>query len=163
MIALGIAQTDKWSGATWIPFWSRKPTISRIDPIAMKMSSPKNRPILSVAAAMALTCSISASFRAPSRSAAASAIGEHARKRGYDPASFAVAWVLANEAVTGAIAGPKTMAQWESYLAAFDIDWTAEDEAAVDAIVPRGTTAIAQFVDPAYPVEGRYPAGKALS
>jgi aryl-alcohol dehydrogenase-like predicted oxidoreductase len=98
----------------------------------------------------------------PAALTAAAAIGEHARSRGYDPASFAVAWVLANEAVTGAIAGPKTMAQWESYLAAFDVEWTAADEAAVDAIVPRGTTAIAQFVDPAYPVEGRYPAGKAL-
>lgn len=92
----------------------------------------------------------------PAAVAAAAAIGAHARKRGYDPATFAVAWVLANEAVTGTIAGPKTMAQWESYLAAFDVDWTQKDEAAVDAIVGRGTTAVAQFVDPAYPVEGRY-------
>jgi len=34
-----------------MPFCSRKPTMSRIEPMAMKMSSPKNRPILSAAAA----------------------------------------------------------------------------------------------------------------
>jgi hypothetical protein len=39
------------SGASVIPFCSRNPIISRIEPIAMKMSSPKNRPTLSVAAA----------------------------------------------------------------------------------------------------------------
>ncbi|WP_051248244.1 aldo/keto reductase [Inquilinus limosus] len=92
----------------------------------------------------------------PAALAAAAEIGGHARRRGCDPAAFAVAWVLANEAVTGAIAGPRTMAQWDGYLAAFDVDWTAEDEAAVDRLVPPGTTAIPNFIDPIYPVEGRF-------
>lgn len=87
--------------------------------------------------------------------AAAAAIAEHALRRGCDPAAFAIAWVLANEAVTGAIAGPRTLAQWESYLAAFAVDWTDADEEAVDRLVPPGTTAVPHFVDPAYPIEGR--------
>lgn len=88
----------------------------------------------------------------------AEAIAAHARKRGIDPTAFAVAWVLANPLVTGAIAGPRTLAQWESYLAACEVTWTAEDEAAVDALVAPGCTAVPQFIDPAYPVEGRKPA-----
>ena len=64
----------------------------------------------------------------PATLAVASAIGEHARRRGVEPAAFAIAWMLANQAVTGAIAGPRTLAQWESYLAALDVAWTAEDE-----------------------------------
>jgi aryl-alcohol dehydrogenase-like predicted oxidoreductase len=91
----------------------------------------------------------------PATLAIAAEIGAHARRRGYDPAAFAVAWTLANQAVTGAIAGPKTLAQWESYLAAFDVEWTAEDEAVVDRLVAPGSTAIAQFIDPSFPVEGR--------
>ena len=92
----------------------------------------------------------------PRVGAAAARIGAYARGRGVDPATFATAWTLANDVVTGTIAGPKTMEQWTSYLAAFDVTWSAEDEAAVDAIVPAGTTAVARFVDPAYPTEGRY-------
>ncbi len=91
----------------------------------------------------------------PENIAAAEAIAAHARKRGLDPTAFAVAWVLANPLVTGAIAGPRTLAQWESYLAAFDVTWTADDDAAVDALVAPGCTAAPQFIDPAYPVEGR--------
>ncbi len=91
----------------------------------------------------------------PENITAAQAIAAHAKQRGLDPTAFAVAWVLANPTVTGAIAGPRTMAQWESYLAAFHVEWTAADEAAVDALVPPGTTAVPQFIDPAYPIEGR--------
>ena len=91
----------------------------------------------------------------PENIKAAEAIAAHAKARGLDPTAFAVAWVLANPAVTGAIAGPRTMAQWESYIQAFHVEWTAADEAAVDALVPPGTTAVPQFIDPAYPVEGR--------
>lgn len=91
----------------------------------------------------------------PENIKAAEAIAAHAKKRGIDPTAFAVAWVLANPLVTGTIVGPRTMAQWDSYVAAFDVAWTKEDEAAVNAVVPAGTTAVPQFVDPAYPIEGR--------
>ncbi len=97
---------------------------------------------------------VESEFR-PENLKAAEAIAAHAKRRGLDPTAFAVAWVLANPTVTGAIAGPRTLAQWEAYLAAFDVAWTAEDEAAVDALVAPGCTAVPQFIDPAYPVEGR--------
>lgn len=91
----------------------------------------------------------------PDALAAAGAIIAHAAARGIEPVAFAIAWVLANPIVTGAIAGPRTMDQWRSYLAALDVRLTPEDEAAVDAMVRPGATAVPQFIDPAYPVEGR--------
>jgi aryl-alcohol dehydrogenase-like predicted oxidoreductase len=91
----------------------------------------------------------------PETLAAAEAIAGHARSRGIEPAAFALAWVLANPIVTGAIVGPRTLTQWQSYLGALDVALTAEDEHAVEALVPAGTTAAHQFVDPRYPVEGR--------
>ena len=85
----------------------------------------------------------------------ASAIAEHARSRGVEPIAFAIAWVLANPLVTAAIAGPRTLQQWQSYVPALDVQITDEDERAIDALVPAGTTAVHQFIDPRYPVEGR--------
>jgi len=90
--------------------------------------------------------------------AAAAEVTKHAKARGIDPVAFATAWVLANPIVTGAIAGPRTMEQWQSYMAALDVEWTPEDDAAVERVVPAGATAVPNFVDPVYPVEGR-PAG----
>jgi len=86
---------------------------------------------------------------------AASRFAEHARRRGVDPAALATAWVLANPILTGAIAGPRTMEQWQGYLAAPGIEISEEDERFVDGLVPAGTTAVARFIDPVYPVEGR--------
>ena len=91
----------------------------------------------------------------PAALAVADKIVAHARARGVDPAAFATAWVLANPLVTGAIAGPRTMAQWETYLAALDVTIGPEEEAFVDSLVPAGTTAVPQFIDPVYPVQGR--------
>src|SRR3712207_8206380 len=39
-------------------------------------------------------------------------------RSGVEPVAFATAWVLANPIVTAAIAGPRTMEQWRTYLAA---------------------------------------------
>jgi aryl-alcohol dehydrogenase-like predicted oxidoreductase len=86
---------------------------------------------------------------------AAATIAEHARRRGIEPVAFATAWVLANPTVTGAIAGPRTMEQWQSYLGALEVSLTEADEGVVDELVPAGTTVVHQYVDPAYPVEGR--------
>jgi aryl-alcohol dehydrogenase-like predicted oxidoreductase len=96
----------------------------------------------------------------PATLEAAHAIAAHARARGVEPAAWAMAWVLANPYITGAIAGPRTMAQWQTYLGAVGIAIGPEDEALVDRLVPPGTTAVHQFIDPSYPVEGR-PVGKA--
>lgn len=91
----------------------------------------------------------------PAALEAAAAVATHARARGIEPAAFATAWVLANPIVTGAIAGPRTMEQWESYLAAMTVTIGPEDEAVVNRLVPAGTTAVPGFIDAAYPVEGR--------
>jgi aryl-alcohol dehydrogenase-like predicted oxidoreductase len=91
----------------------------------------------------------------PENVKAATALAERAAAKGVEPAAFATAWVLANDMVTAAIAGPRTIEQWRSYRNAFDCTITEEDEQAVDALVKPGTTAVPQFSDPAYPVEGR--------
>lgn len=78
-----------------------------------------------------------------------------AREKGVSPSAYAVAFVLANRLVTGAIAGPRTVEQLEAYLGAVDVPWTAEDDAFIDTLVPAGSTAVHHYVDPAYPVEGR--------
>jgi aryl-alcohol dehydrogenase (NADP+) len=81
----------------------------------------------------------------------------HAEQRGTTPMAWAVAWVLNNSAVTSIIAGPRTYEQWTGYFAALDYRWTAEDEALANRLVAPGHASSPGFVDPAYPVEGRFP------
>jgi aryl-alcohol dehydrogenase-like predicted oxidoreductase len=86
---------------------------------------------------------------------AAARIADHARARGMEPGAFAIAWVLRNPLISSVIAGPRTEAQWEAYVAALATRLDAEDEAAVDAVVTPGHRAAAGRNDPAYPIEGR--------
>lgn len=85
----------------------------------------------------------------------AQTIKRHAASRGLTPIQFAVGWVLNNKLLTAAIAGPRTMEQWQAYLAALDVAFTAEDEALVNELVPAGHPSTPGYSDPAYPVEGR--------
>jgi aryl-alcohol dehydrogenase-like predicted oxidoreductase len=62
----------------------------------------------------------------------------HAEARGVTLAQFATAWVLAHQAVSSVIAGPRTLAQWQDYRPALDYRFTAEDEALVDTLVRPG-------------------------
>ena len=71
------------------------------------------------------------------------------------PIQFAVGWVLNNRFLTAAIAGPRTLEQWQAYLAALDVSFSAEDEALVDRLVPAGHPSTPGYSDPAYPLEGR--------
>jgi aryl-alcohol dehydrogenase-like predicted oxidoreductase len=82
-------------------------------------------------------------------------IKAHAAARGLTAIQFAVRWVLNNAFVTAAIAGPRDMDQWAAYLAALDADFTAQDEALVDRLVPPGHPSTPGYSDPAYPLEGR--------
>ena len=82
-----------------------------------------------------------------------------AKARGVTPSAYAIAFVLANRAVSGAIAGPRTVEQLEAYLGALAFEWTAEDEAFADSVVPAGSTVVHHYVDPQYPVEGRQTVG----
>ena len=78
-----------------------------------------------------------------------------AKERGVSPSSYALAFVYANRLMSGAIAGPRTLAQLEDYLGAAEVAWTDADEAYTDGLVPPGSTAVHHYVDPAYPIEGR--------
>lgn len=80
---------------------------------------------------------------------------EHAAARGINAAQFAVSWVLANTAVSAVLAGPRTVAHWDDYVAALDYRWSAEDEALIDRHVKPGHPSTPGFIDPKFPVEGR--------
>jgi aryl-alcohol dehydrogenase-like predicted oxidoreductase len=93
----------------------------------------------------------------PESLAVAQEIARHAEARGTTAGRFALAWVLNNRLVNAAIAGPRTEAQWEDYVAALDYRFTAEDEALVDRLVAPGHPSTPGYNDPAYPLEGRVP------
>ena len=78
-----------------------------------------------------------------------------AAERGTTPVALAIAWVLKNRLVSAAIAGPRTEAQWDSYLDALTLDLGPEDERLVDGLVPPGHASTWGYSDPAYPIEGR--------
>ena len=85
----------------------------------------------------------------------AQTIKAHAERSGTTAAHFALNWVLNNALVTGVIAGPRTEAQWDGYVAALDYRFTAEDEALVDSLVVTGHPSTPGYNDPLYPIEGR--------
>jgi aryl-alcohol dehydrogenase-like predicted oxidoreductase len=78
-----------------------------------------------------------------------------AERHGCTQSQFAVAWVLANPIVTSAIIGPRTMEQLEDSLPALDVTLTADDERAVDDLVPKGWKSGRGYNDPNYPIRGR--------
>ena len=79
----------------------------------------------------------------------------HCERKGVALAHFATAWVLANQAVSAVIAGPRTLAQWQDYFGALDCVISAEDEALVDRLVKPGHPSTPGYNDPAYPPAGR--------
>ena len=86
-------------------------------------------------------------------------LAARARARGITPGQFALAWVLNSRLVTGAIAGPRTLAQWNEYVGALEVRLDDEDEALVNRLVPPGQPSTPGFVDPAHPLEGRLARG----
>ena len=79
----------------------------------------------------------------------------HCERKGVSLAHFATAWVLANRNVSAVIAGPRTLAQWQDYAGALDVEITAEDEALVNSLVVSGHPSSPGYNDPSYPVNGR--------
>ena len=71
------------------------------------------------------------------------------------PTQFAIAWVLNNRRINGVIGGPRTLAQWQDYIAALALKLDAEDEALVDRLVPPGYASTHGYNDPMYPLTGR--------
>ena len=84
-------------------------------------------------------------------------IQAHARGRGVDIVEFAIAWVLNNQAVSSAIVGPRTEAQWDAYTRALAVQISAEDEAFIDSLVSPGHASTPGFNDVGHFVSGRFP------
>ena len=87
--------------------------------------------------------------------AIAQTLKKHCEQKGVSLAHFATAWVLAHQAVTAVIAGPRTLAQWQDYFGALEVTISAEDAALVDSLVKPGHPSTPGYNDPAYPLEGR--------
>jgi aryl-alcohol dehydrogenase-like predicted oxidoreductase len=85
----------------------------------------------------------------------AQAVARHAEQRGTTSIAFALAWVLKNRSISATIAGPRTEAQWDSYLPALELALGPDDEKLVDSLVPPGHASTPGYTDPGYPVEGR--------
>jgi aryl-alcohol dehydrogenase-like predicted oxidoreductase len=82
----------------------------------------------------------------------------HAEAHGSTASHFALKWVLNSAAVTSVICGPRTIEQWQDYLAALqEAPFTQEDEALVDRLVAPGHPSTPGYTDPNYPVKGRLP------
>ena len=82
-------------------------------------------------------------------------IKAHAQAQGISAGQFALSWVLNNQLISGAIAGPRTMAQWDEYLGALDYQFNAADEALIEQLVVTGHSSTPGYNDPAYPLQGR--------
>jgi aryl-alcohol dehydrogenase-like predicted oxidoreductase len=80
---------------------------------------------------------------------------EHCVQKGVSLSHFATAWVLANQTVSAAIAGPRTLGQWQDYLGALECAITPEDEDLVDSLVAPGHPSTPGYNDPNYPLTGR--------
>jgi aryl-alcohol dehydrogenase-like predicted oxidoreductase len=85
----------------------------------------------------------------------AQTLRQHCDRKGVSLAHFATAWVLANRHVSAVIAGPRTLAQWQDYAGALDVEITAEDEALVNSLVVSGHPSSPGYNDPSYPLNGR--------
>ena len=79
----------------------------------------------------------------------------HAATTGRSLTQFALAWLWANDIVSSVIAGPRTLEQWQDYVAAIGTPWSAEDEALVDSLVSPGHPSTPGYNDPQYPFHGR--------
>ena len=95
----------------------------------------------------------------PESLAIAQQLKAHCESSGRALHHFATAWVLAHKAVSAVIAGPRTLAQWQSYFGALNCAISAEDEALVDSLVTPGHASSPGYNDPAYPLPARGRAG----
>jgi aryl-alcohol dehydrogenase-like predicted oxidoreductase len=82
-------------------------------------------------------------------------IQQYTQGRGVGIIEFAIAWVLNNSAVSSAIVGPRTEAQWDAYTGALDVKISAEDEAFIDSLVTPGHSSTPGFNDVGHFVSGR--------
>ncbi|KPU54057.1 aldo/keto reductase family protein [Pseudomonas fluorescens] len=84
-------------------------------------------------------------------------IQQYTQERGVGIVEFAIAWVLNNSAITSAIVGPRTEAQWDAYTKAQTVKITTDDEAFIDSLVTPGHASTPGFNDVSHFVSGRRP------
>ena len=82
-------------------------------------------------------------------------IRDYAEGQGITAGQFALAWVLNNQLITSAIAGPRTEQQWEDYVPALNYRFTAQDEAFINDLVVTGHSTTPGYNDPSHPFFGR--------
>ena len=82
-------------------------------------------------------------------------IRDYAQGQGITAGQFALAWVLNNQLITSAIAGPRTEQQWEDYVPALNYRFTAQDEAFINDLVVTGHSSTPGYNDPSHPFYGR--------
>ncbi|QKV19102.1 aldo/keto reductase [Oricola thermophila] len=87
--------------------------------------------------------------------ALAARAAEHADARGREPAHLALRWVLANDAVTSVLIGPKNLEQLDAYIAASQCPYDEEDETVLSGLCMPGTTPVPNYMDPRQPLHGR--------
>lgn len=93
-------------------------------------------------------------FRLPVLQAARSALA-HATATARDLPGLALQWVLANSTVSSVLAGPRTLSQMKSYLAAMECPYSQQDETVLSALCAAGQTPGEGYADPRYPYQGR--------
>ena len=116
--------------------------------------APGQAPAAGTRAARADKRIMETEFRAESLQIAQT-LKHHCERKGVSLAHFATAWVLANRHVSAVVAGPRTLAQWQDYSAALEVEITAEDEAVVNSLVVPGHPSTPGYNDPSYPLNGR--------
>lgn len=82
-------------------------------------------------------------------------IKERAEQRGMTAGQFAYNWVVNHAQVAAAVAGPRTLEQWQENLSALDFKLNEDDESFIDQLVPPGHPSTHGYTDPKYPVTGR--------
>jgi aryl-alcohol dehydrogenase (NADP+) len=82
-------------------------------------------------------------------------IRDRAAASGMTAGQFAFNWVINHKQVAAAVAGPRTLAQWQENLGALAFELTDDDEAFIDSLVVPGHPSTPGYVDPKYPVTGR--------
>jgi aryl-alcohol dehydrogenase (NADP+) len=79
----------------------------------------------------------------------------YAEERGMTSAQYAMLWLLNNAVVASIIAGPRTFEQWQEYVGGLEHEFSVEDEAFLDRLVPPGHPSTPGYTDPLYPYTGR--------
>jgi aryl-alcohol dehydrogenase-like predicted oxidoreductase len=82
-------------------------------------------------------------------------IKAYADARGMTSMQYAILWLLNNAIIASIVAGPRTLEQWREYVGALDFEFTSEDEAFLEQLVPAGHPSTPGFTDPRYAYTGR--------